>query len=139
MLVVALEVCRHVFTRKIARYEIGDVVAGVGTKIETRAVKWIDKSRRITDAGPAGTANFFAVIWQCRKRVHVTFNRARVAKNFAPDRVRQNVRVQSLRDVRALRQLEDSAVVNNSGADIPAAERNDPAPPAVSHQMVGRP
>src|SRR5205085_9914124 len=49
------------------------------------------------------------------------------------------VRVQSLRDIRAFRQLEDAVVVNNSGADVAAAQWNDPAPPAMSHQMVCRP
>ena len=131
--------CRHIFASKISSDEIGDVVAGVGTKVEARAVKRIDKSRRVADAGPAVIANFFGVIRQRRKRVHVAFDRVGVAKNFTSDRIRQNVRVQSFGDLRALGQLEDSAIVNNSGAHIAAAEWNDPAPPTVSHQMVRRP
>ena len=133
------DVCRHIFASKISSDEIGHIVAGVGTKVETWTVKWIDKSRGVTDACPAIATNFFAVIRQRRKRVQISLNRARVAKNFTSDRVRQNVRVQSFGDIRALGQLENSAVVNNSGAHVAAAEWNDPAPPTVSHQMIGRP
>ena len=42
-------------------------------------------------------------------------------------------------EVRAFRQLEDARIVNDAGADIAAAQRNDPAPPAMAHQVVRRP
>src|SRR5438132_14428069 len=40
---------------------------------------------------------------------------------------------------RPIGQFEDSTVVNNSGTDVTAAQRNDPAPPTVTHEMIGRP
>src|SRR5258707_717839 len=139
LLVIVRDACRYIFAHEISGDEISNVVAGVGTEIETWAVKRIDKSRGVADARPTIAANFLAVIWERRKCVHVSLDRMRVAKNFASNRIRQNVRVQSFRDIRAFRQLEDSAVVNNSGAHVAATEGNDPAPPTVSHQMVRRP
>src|SRR5688572_9426672 len=53
--------------------------------------------------------------------------------------MRKKVRAQAFAEARAFRQLEDSRIVNDARADIAAAEWNDPAPPAVSHQVVGRP
>src|SRR4051812_43818022 len=39
----------------------------------------------------------------------------------------------------ALRQFEDARIVNNPGAYITAAQRNDPAPPTEAHEVVSRP
>src|SRR5207248_11636381 len=108
----------------ISSDEMCHIVAGVGTEVETWTVKWIDKSRGVTDARPAIATNFFAVIRQRRKRVEISLNRARIAKNFTSDPIRQNARVQSFGDIRALGQLEHSAVVTNSGAHVAAAEWN---------------
>src|SRR3954447_16613068 len=47
--------------------------------------------------------------------------------------------VQTLCQVRARGKIENPAVINDAGADIAAAERNDPAPPAVAHEVVRRP
>src|SRR5688572_18147855 len=49
------------------------------------------------------------------------------------------MRSQVIAEVQAFGQLEDARIVNDARADIAAAERDDPAPPAVSHQVVGRP
>src|SRR5439155_6929546 len=66
LLVIVRDACRYIFAHEISRDEIGNVVAGVGTEIETWAVKWIDKSRGVADAGPTIAANFLAVIWERR-------------------------------------------------------------------------
>ena len=116
-----------------------DIRAGVGTKIEARAVKRIDESRRVADDGPAVAANLRARIWQRGKGVHVAFDHLRVAKNFAPDRMREEMRAQTFAEIRALVQLEDARIVNQPRTDIAALERNDPAPPAVAHQVIRRP
>src|SRR5689334_10233931 len=47
--------------------------------------------------------------------------------------------MQSLRNARSIREFENPTVVHNPGADITTAQRNDPAPPAMSHQMVSGP
>src|SRR4051812_22743915 len=47
--------------------------------------------------------------------------------------------VQAIGNTRALRQFKDTAVKDDSPADIAAAQRNDPAPPAVAHEVVCSP
>src|SRR5437868_3949546 len=47
--------------------------------------------------------------------------------------------MQSLGYVRALRQFEDPAVVNNARTHVTAAQWNNPAPPAMTHQMIRSP
>src|SRR4051812_23232648 len=39
----------------------------------------------------------------------------------------------------AFRQFEDARIVNDPGAYITAAQRNDPAPPTEAHEVVRRP
>src|SRR5256885_5260458 len=51
----------------------------------------------------------------------------------------EEMRAQPFCEVRPFGQLEDARIVNNAGAYIAAAERNDPAPPAVAHEVIGRP
>src|SRR5438874_4308802 len=36
-------------------------------------------------------------------------------------------------------EIENSAIINNSTTDNSAAQRNNPAPPAISHEMIGGP
>src|SRR4029453_7800427 len=81
-------------------------------------------------------SNFFSLIRQHRKRVHVAFDHFCCAEDFAADGVVQNVRVQSLSQSRSLRKFEDATVVNDTGADIAALQRNNPNPPAASEKMV---
>src|SRR5438067_4157028 len=49
------------------------------------------------------------------------------------------MRPEPLGQARAFRQFENARIINNAGTDIAALERNDPAPPAVAHEMIGRP
>src|SRR5437016_13948324 len=86
--VIVRDVCRHIFASKISSDEIGHIVAGVGTKVETWTVKWIDKSRGVTDARRAIATKFLGVVRQCRKRVQISLNRERDAKKFKYDRNR---------------------------------------------------
>ena len=62
-----------------------------------------------------------------------------VAEDLAPDRMREQMRAQPFGEIRAFLQLEDARVVNDARADIAALQRNDPAPPAVTHEVVRRP
>ena len=45
-----------------------------------------------------------------------------LAKNFAPDRMAKNMRMQSLAETRAVGQSENPRVINKSGANIAAAQ-----------------
>ena len=63
----------------------------------------------------------------------------RFLENLPTDRVPENVIVQALPEICAGRQLENPAVINESGAHIAALERNNPAPPAVTHEVIRRP
>src|SRR5204862_4328818 len=49
------------------------------------------------------------------------------------------MRAQPLGETRAFGQFENARIVNDAGADIAAFKRDDPAPPAVAHEMIGRP
>src|SRR5207248_1858226 len=137
--VVIIKQRAHVFTRETARQQIGDIIAGERTKIETRTVEWIDKTGRVADRGPAIATNFFAPIRERRESVDVAFNRLRLAEDGAADRMRNQVMVQTLSQRCAGRQVENPAIVNDTSTDIAAAQRNDPAPPAVTHEMIGGP
>src|SRR5256885_13396821 len=92
----------HIFAGRVSSNEIGDVVTRVRTKIEPGTVKRIDKTGGVTDARPTVITNLFAVIGQHRQRVHVALDGPRLAKNFATDRMSENMRMQSLRQTRAL-------------------------------------
>ena len=63
----------------------------------------------------------------------------RLPKNLATDRMPKNVLVQPFAEIPALRQNEEATVVNQPGTEIAAFKRNDPAPPAQAHKVVGRP
>ena len=139
MRVVVIKQRAHVFARETARQQIGDVIAGERTKIETRAVEWIDETGRVADRSPAIATNFFAPIRERRESVDVAFNRLRLAEDGAADRMRNQVIVQTLSQSCAGRQVENPAIVNDTSANIAAAQRNDPAPPAVTHEMIGGP
>src|SRR5438046_9729070 len=94
--VVVIKQRAHVFTRETARQQIGDVIAGERTKIETRTVEWIDKTGRVADRSPAIATNFFAPIWERRESVDVAFNRLRLAEDGAADRMLKLVIAQTL-------------------------------------------
>ena len=47
--------------------------------------------------------------------------------------------VQTLGERGASWQFENPAVVNDASADIASSQRNNPAPPAIAHEMVRRP
>src|SRR5262249_45480838 len=80
-----------------------------------------------------------AMIRQHRKRVHVAFDHFCCAEDFAADGIFQDVHVQSLPQSRSFRKFKDATVVNDTGADIAALQRNDPNPPAASEKMVRGP
>src|SRR5436190_6348603 len=134
-----MESLGDVFALKTERQQIRHVIGSVRTKIETRTVKRIDEPGGIAHHRPTVTANFFAMIRQHRKRVHVAFDHFCCAEDFAADGVVQNVRVQSLSQSRSLWKFEDATVVNDTGADIASLQRNDPNPPAASEKMVRGP
>src|SRR5262249_24805517 len=71
--------------------------------------------------------------------MHVTFDHFRRAEAFATDGITQNVRVQSLSQLRSLWKFENAAVVNDPGADIAALQRNNPDPPTTPEKVVRRP
>src|SRR5207248_3702652 len=66
-------------------------------------------------------------------------DRLRVAEDGAPDWMRNQVIVQTLSESCAGRQIKNPAIVNDPGTDIAAAQRNDPTPPAVPHEMISGP
>ncbi len=49
------------------------------------------------------------------------------------------MRPQPFAQVRTFRQRENSGVINQARTHIPAAERDDPAPPTVAHQVIRGP
>src|SRR5688572_32899526 len=71
--------------------------------------------------------------------MHVPLDDLRPAKDFGADRMGKKMRAQAFAEARTFSQLKDARIVNNARADIAAPERDDPAPPAVAHQVVGRP
>src|SRR5207248_1968529 len=80
-----------------------------------------------------------APIRERRESVDVAFNRLRLAEDGVADRMRNQMMVQTLSQRCAGRQVENTAVVNDTSADIAAAQRNYPRPPAVTHEMIGGP
>ena len=102
------------------RDHAGDVVGGVGTKIEAGAVKRIDESGGIAHHGPAVAADLRVGIRQRGKCVHVAFHDLRVRKNFAADGMREQVIAQSLTEIHACRQFENARIVNQPRAHIAA-------------------
>src|SRR5207249_10631968 len=86
--VVVIKQRAHVFARETARQQIGDVIAGKRTKIETRTVKWIDETGRVSDCSPAVATNFFAPIRERGESVDVTFDRLCLTEDSAPDGMR---------------------------------------------------
>src|SRR5205823_14343597 len=60
-------------------------------------------------------------------------------ENGAARRMRKQMTMQPQSEVWTRRQPENSFVVNDARADITAAQGNDPAPPAMTHQMISRP
>ena len=71
--------------------------------------------------------------------MHVALDYACRSKNFATNRVGQNVGMQPLAQARSIRKFKNASVINNARADIAAAQRNDPDPPAATEQMIGGP
>src|ERR1700737_5096821 len=47
--------------------------------------------------------------------------------------------MQSLAQARSIRKFKNTSVINDARADIAAAQRNDPDPPAATEQMIGGP
>src|SRR5712691_5427268 len=139
MLVILAETWRHIFSSQVAGEKIGHVITCVRTQVETGAVKWIEETGRVTHHRPAVIANFFAMIRQHRQGMHITLDNPRAAEDLAADWIAENVRVQAFAQARSFGKFEDAAVVNDSSTDITATQWNDPAPPAMSHEMVGRP
>ena len=130
---------RHIFTFQVAGQQIGHVITCVRAQVETRTVKRVEKTGRVTHCRPAVVANFFAVIRQHRQGMNIALDDPRVAENLPPNWIAENVRVQAFAQVRSFGKFENAVIVNDSSTDIAAAQRNDPAPPAVSHEMVRRP
>src|SRR4029453_16499230 len=97
------------------------------------------KAGRAPHCAPAVTADFLTVIRQHRQGVHVAFNRFCRAKNFTTDRMTENVRMQSLSEIRSFRQFENPVVIHNAGTDVTPAQWNDPNPPAAAEQMIRSP
>src|SRR5207249_5259490 len=112
--VVVIKQRAHVFARETARQQIGDVIAGERTKIETRAVQWIDETGRVADRSPAVATNFFAPIRERRESVDVAFNRLRLAEDGVADRMRNQMMVQTLSQRCAGRQDRKSTRLNSS-------------------------
>ena len=71
--------------------------------------------------------------------MHIAFDDPCAAEDLAADWIAENVRVQAFAQARSFGKFEDTAVVNDSSTDIAAEQWNDPAPPAMSHEMVRRP
>ena len=71
--------------------------------------------------------------------MYITLDDPRAAEDLAANWVAENVRVQAFAQARSFGKFEDAAVVNDSSTDIAAAQWDDPAPPAMSHEMVRRP
>ena len=53
--------------------------------------------------------------------------------------MRNQVIVQTLSESCAGRQIKNPAIVNDPSTDIAAAQRDDPTPPAVPHEMISGP
>src|SRR5262249_45706944 len=139
LVIVMAKLLGNVFALEAAGHKFRHVIRSVRTKIETRTVERINESGGIAHHRPTVTANFFAVIGQHRKCMHVAFDHFCCAEDFAADGVVQDVRVQSLSQSRSLWKFEDPTVVNDTGADIAALQWNDPNPPAASEKMVRGP
>ena len=139
MLVILAETWRHIFSSQVAGEKIGHVITCVGAQVETRTVKWIEKTGRVTHCRPAVVANFFTMIRQHRQGMHIALDDPRGAEDLAANRIAENVCVQAFAQARSFGKFEDTAVVNDSSTDIAAVQWNDPAPPAMSHEMVRRP
>ena len=71
--------------------------------------------------------------------MHVALDHSRRAKDFATDRIAENVRMEPFAQARSFRKFENTAVINDAGADVTAVQRNDPDPPAATEQMIGGP
>ena len=64
---------------------------------------------------------------------------SRIAENLATDGMRAEMRLQPLAERGPGGWGKNTAVIHEADAVVPAFERNDPAPPAVTHEMVRRP
>ena len=83
---------------------------------------------------------FRAGVGQRGKGVDIALDDLRAArKSPAPTGCDEKMRPEPFAEIRSVGQFKNARVVNDPGADIAAAERNDPAPPAVAHQVVRRP
>src|SRR6202035_1970357 len=71
--------------------------------------------------------------------MHIAFDHAGCAENFATDGIAENVVMQPLPQASSFRQFENAAVVNDSRADVAALQRNNPDPPAAAEEMIGGP
>src|SRR4029079_7430856 len=102
-------------------------------------VERIDESGRVACDRPAIAADLRAVIREGGISACIGLNLFRIPKNLSMNWVREDVLAQALAEIFTFRQSEDTTIVNQPRTEITAFERDDPAPPALTHEMVGRP
>ena len=105
--------------------------------IETVAVQGIHEPGRVSDHDPAVAGDAFGTIGEVFVVEGVVGVRHGVFKHETADGVRHQMRLQPGQQRRPFRQSEKTPVPGDAGAEAAIRQRDDPAPPAMPHEVIG--